>query len=72
MKDNRMTEPTIDTPKHARDMSEAERQAFLAKCRKLDVSPKPPPVETTTRTARDMSEQERAEWLANFKRGLAR
>jgi ribosomal protein L29 len=59
----------IDTSKHARDMTPAERQAFLQQCRKLDAAP-PKPVETTTRTARDMSAQERAEWLADYKRSL--
>jgi hypothetical protein len=67
----RMTEPTQlpPTDKMAKDMTEAEKQAFLAKCRKLDASP-PKTVETPTRAAKDMSEQERAEWLANHKRRL--
>jgi hypothetical protein len=64
-----MTEPTPlpPTDKMAKDMTEAEKQAFLAKCRKLDPAPKPPPVETT-KHARDLSEQERAEWLQAHRR----
>ena len=61
-----MTEP-IDTSKRASLMSEAEKQAFLAQCRKLDAAPKPPPVETP-KHARDLSESERAEWLRDHKR----
>jgi hypothetical protein len=66
-----MTEPTspplVDTPKHARDMTPAERQAFLQQCRKLEsASPQSTPVDT--RSALDMSEKERAEWLAEHKR----
>ena len=62
-----MTEPTIDTTKHARDMSPAEYEAKLAELRRSP-PPKPPPVETPTLTAKDMSEYERAEWLAEHRR----
>jgi hypothetical protein len=61
-----MTEP-IDTSRRAADMSEAEKQAFLQACRKLDAAPKPPPVETP-KHARDLSESERQEWLAAHRR----
>jgi len=63
-----MTE--INTSKHARDMSESERQAFLQQCRKLGAAAKQPPspVETPTLTAKDMSEYEREEWLAEHRR----
>jgi hypothetical protein len=57
----------IDTTKRASDMTESERQAFLAQCRKIAGAPKPP-VETTQKDARDMSEHERAEWLADYRR----
>jgi hypothetical protein len=59
----------IDTSKHARDMTEAERQAFLQQCRKLGAAPKPPQLEPT-KHAKDLSEQERSEWLANYRRSL--
>jgi hypothetical protein len=64
-----MTEP-INTTIRAADMTPAQREAFLAQCRKIAGASPPPPVETPTRTAKDMSEKERAEWLANYKRGL--
>jgi hypothetical protein len=59
----------IDTSRRAADMTEAERQAFLAKCRKLDASP--PKTVETTKLAKDMSDAEKQEWLSNYKRGLA-
>jgi hypothetical protein len=64
-----MTESTSPPPtdKHARNMSEAEKQAFLAQARKLESAPSQstPP---DTRSARDMTEQEREEWLRDHKR----
>jgi hypothetical protein len=47
--------------KHARDMSESERQAALAELKR---GPKPAPVEIETpKTAKEMRESERQEWL---------
>jgi hypothetical protein len=61
-----MTEP-IDTTIRAADMTPAQRQAFLAQCRKLESasSSQSNPVE---RSARDMTKEEREEWLAEHKR----
>jgi len=63
-----MTEPTPlpPTDKLAKDMTEAEKQAFLAQCRKRAAA-SPEPVEPT-KHARDLSAEERAEWLANYRR----
>jgi len=60
-----MTE--INTSKHARDMTESERQAFIRQCKKLESAP-PKPVETTTRTARDMTPEQRAAWFQEHRR----
>jgi hypothetical protein len=60
-----MTNP-IDTSKNARDMSEQEKQAFLAKCRKLDAAP-PKPVETPA-SAKDMTPTQRDAWMADHRR----
>jgi len=60
-----MTE--INTSKHARDMNESERQAFLQQCRKLDAAPKPPPVETPA-SAKDMTPAQRDAWMAEHRR----
>jgi hypothetical protein len=63
-----MTEP-IDTTIRAADMTPAQREVFLAQCRKIAAAPKPPPAATTTQqAARDWSESERDEWLANYRR----
>jgi len=53
--------------KHARDMSPAERDAFIAQCKKLEsASAQSTPVDS--RSAKDMSETERQEWLREHKR----
>jgi hypothetical protein len=59
-----MTEP--NTTKMAKDMSAAERAAFIAQCKKLESAPSQTPPDT--RSARDMTERERQEWLADYKR----
>ena len=61
-----MTEP-IDTSKRYADMTEAEREAFLQHCRKLDASPQSKPVDTTMR-ARDMTPAQREAWWENHAR----
>ena len=61
-----MTEP--NTTKMAKDMSAAERAAFIAQCKKLEgASSQSKPAETT-KHARDLSAEERAEWLSNYRR----
>jgi len=61
-----MTEP--NTTKMAKDMSAAERAAFIAQCKKLEgASSQSTPVETT-KHARDLSAEERAEWLQAHRR----
>jgi hypothetical protein len=60
-----MTEP-IDTTKSARDMTPAEREAFIRQCRKLESAPPQQPVDT--RSARDMSPDERKAWMAAHRR----
>jgi len=59
-----MTE--INTSKHARDMSDQEKRAFLEACRKLDAAP-PKPVETPM-SAKDMTPAQRDAWMAEHRR----
>jgi hypothetical protein len=59
-----MTEPMT---KSARDMTPAEREAFLAQARKLEAASSQRPIDTT-RSAKDMTKEEREEWLAEHKR----
>ena len=46
-----MTEP-IDTSKNSRDLTPAEREAFIAQCKKLESAPQSKP--TDTRSAKDI------------------
>ena len=64
-KEMQMTD--IDTTKRAATMTEQEKQAFLAQCRKI-AGASPPPVETPTRTARDMTPEQRAAWFQEHRR----
>jgi hypothetical protein len=48
-----MTEP-IDTSKNSRDLTPAEREAFIAQCKKLESAPQSKP--TDTRSAKDMTD----------------
>ena len=62
-----MTEP--NTPKMAKDMSAAERAAFIAQCKKLEgASSQSKPVETPTLAARDMTPEQREAWMAAHRR----
>jgi hypothetical protein len=60
-----MTEP-IDTTIRAADMTPAQREAFLAQCKKLESAPSQKPA--NTRSAKDMTEAERVEWWREHKR----
>jgi hypothetical protein len=64
-KENGMSDP-IDTSKRAAAMTESERQAFIAQCRKLASAPSQP----VGHLASTASAEERAEWLENYKRSL--
>jgi hypothetical protein len=55
--------------KHARDMTDQERQAALRAARALELEPDPSPrSDPPLKTAKEMTEGERQDWLANHKR----
>jgi hypothetical protein len=56
-----MTEPKW------KDLSDAERQAIVARCRKLAAA-SPEPVETPTGAARDWTPEQREAWMAQHRR----
>jgi hypothetical protein len=58
----------IDTTKSARDMTPAEREAFIRQCKKLESASSSQSKPVDSRSAKDMSESERREWLAEHKR----
>jgi hypothetical protein len=61
-----MTEP--NTTKMAKDMSAAERAAFIAQCKKLEgASSQSKPVETPA-SAKDMTPDQRERWMADHRR----